>query len=449
MALPGRRIMDGRVGARPRGDRDGLTSGDSVQRLGHERDQRVQQAQQDVEDLASTRRVPLAASVSLNETRRARRTSPHSLVPGEVVEQRPQTSANSYRSRTAPPPPPARRCVRGTGIQAIDGDRRPAAPATRRPPWRRSAIAKRVAFQSLLQKLREPRPPLLADRASPARTRWPLRCGQAGRVRAVGGPYPVQAGRRRCRTDSDIFLPDCVPHPCPCSTTAKSGTADAGQSAYRPNSIIRRSTPEEQDVAAGHQHRWSDSTSSSSALSSGQPSVENGHSAEREPGVEHVGSCAPGSSCRSAARLRLRPRQQRHERSPSGPYQAGMLMAPPELAARCTTSCDVVHPAEELVAPGARARTVTRRPHAPPRSAAWASFSASTYHCIGQAAARPVRRRGRGGRRRARMRLDSPRRGPSSSMSAPRSSGASKPSSRSDLLTGAVSFSRARARRRC
>ena len=58
--------------------------------------------------------------------------------------------------------------------------------------------------------------------------------------------------------------------------------------------------PEEDDVEAGDQHAGRVEASAGAAVCSGQPRVENGHSAEREPGVEHVLVLAQRDSRRPA-----------------------------------------------------------------------------------------------------------------------------------------------------
>ena len=83
--------------------------------------------------------------------------------------------------------------------------------------------------------------------------------------------------------------------------------------------------PEEDDVEAGDQHAARDRSAPSSPVRSGQPSVENGHSAE-----ENQVSSTSSSWRSAAARRRLvarrapPPRCGRRRPCPAGSYQAGM-----------------------------------------------------------------------------------------------------------------------------
>ena len=101
--------------------------------------------------------------------------------------------------------------------------------------------------------------------------------------------------------------------------------------------------PEEEDVVAGHQHAWSGRTSCSSRVSSGQPSVANGHSQDEN----QVSSTS--SSWRSSVPPHLPQaagRRARHGDVGAGAAVPGRdAVAPPQLA-RDAPVADVAHPVE-------------------------------------------------------------------------------------------------------
>ena len=155
----------GRIGRRPRRDHHRLAAGQrGPQRLGDERHERVQQPQQPVQHLAEH---PPGG-------RRAGRRRPARPWPAPGTSRRPRPRRSGRAGRR-----PWRTRSRRRAVDLGDHPVQPGQDPARR---RRSAAAgsspstvaplssaNRVAFHSLVQKLREPGDPLLADRHVGAR----------------------------------------------------------------------------------------------------------------------------------------------------------------------------------------------------------------------------------------------------------------------------------------
>src|SRR4029453_2255033 len=167
--------------------------------------------------------------------------------------------------------------------------------------------ANRVAFHSLLQKLREPwhhsslrgtSVPGLAPRAS------------VNRVASAPNRSIQSSGSTTLPNDFDIFLP-CWSRTMPCSATTSNGCSPS--IAYSPNIIIRATQKNRMSYPVTSTDVGENL--SSSAVLSGQPRVENGPTPE-ENQVSRTPSSwcqpSPDGGCSSA------PMQ---TTSPSGPYQ--------------------------------------------------------------------------------------------------------------------------------
>src|SRR5258707_6669862 len=139
-----------------------------------------------------------------------------------------------------------------------------------------------VAFQSLLQKFRDP-----AAQSSLIASSLPgvAPLARVKRVASVPKRSIQSSGSTTFPLDLDIFLPNWS-RTRPCRTMVWNGTASAGdlpRLAYRPNIIIRatqkkRMSEAEINTLVGEKARRARG-------SSGQPSVEDGHSAGGNPGA--------------------------------------------------------------------------------------------------------------------------------------------------------------------
>ena len=183
---------------RPVGDDDGLAAGErGPQRLGDERDDRVQQAQRDVEDLAQDPAGDLGRLAAREERGLGQLDVPvEDLVPREVVQGVGELRELVVVVVRVDLGDDA--CSAGTGSSgrwptccSTGGS----SPSTVAP----FISAKRVAFQILLAKLRDPGP---SPRRSARRCRgWRRGEGEAQGVGAVL-VHPVQRVDRRCRRTS-------------------------------------------------------------------------------------------------------------------------------------------------------------------------------------------------------------------------------------------------------